>query len=62
MRTTKSGCSNLLREMELEYENESDTDISEDVMCPIRKNVNYTSTKRNLLSELEECVDTLKPN
>lgn len=48
--------------MELEYENESDTDISEDVMCPIRKNVNYTSTKRNLLSELEECVDTLKPN
>lgn len=50
--------SRLLREMELDVDDsDSDNEIANTEMF---NKADYTSTKRNLLPELEECVDTLE--
>ncbi|RLM60619.1 hypothetical protein C2845_PM14G10500 [Panicum miliaceum] len=55
----KNECSRLLREMELEMEeSDSDSENSDTDMDNIEIG-NYSTTKRNLMAELEECVDTL---
>ncbi|RLN29480.1 hypothetical protein C2845_PM05G36990 [Panicum miliaceum] len=52
-------CSKLFKAMELDNEG---SDSNDDTELETSKNhINFTSTKRNLISELDECVDTFIP-
>ena len=58
--SSREDCANLLREMELDEEDsepDSDFEIS-DELTTAEKILLYSSTKRNLFSDLEMCADT----
>lgn len=55
----KGDCSELFKAMELEEgESETDIDVMEEDLEKTGLITDFSSTKRNLLSELEECDDT----